>query len=161
MKKILFTIVLSFCCAISVFSQDTIREGNLIYVRDHRGIVQSLSSTKIEKESCVEAYITGLPWDKKELNNLLYKTIFSKSRATELGKSKYVIRCTLNFDVIKKQLCFVSFNVGKEKLLLTLDELKRIEDKFKAVKYNYFIKCDAKIAQFTQITGWLDFTNLY
>jgi hypothetical protein len=36
MKKLLFTIVLSSCFAISVFSQDTIREGNLIYVKNHQ-----------------------------------------------------------------------------------------------------------------------------
>ena len=165
MKTRLLLIITFLISTNYVFSQksvviNTLREGDLTYVKDSRYIIQSFESTKIIKESYFTICIAGFP----RANGMksIFRTIFSKGRAEELGKFKYSLECIFNFDGIKQQLCFISFDIYKtKKLLLTLDELKRIEEKFKTLKYTYSVEDNTIIPYFTSSYYTLDFEELY
>ena len=76
MKTKTLWVIVFLMGTLSVFAQDTLREGNLIYVTDVNGFTQSLESTKIKGESYVEVHITP-PLEEVEK---MYRTIFSKER---------------------------------------------------------------------------------
>ncbi len=156
--KILLSIA-SIIFAISALAQDTLRTGNLTYIKDTQGVIQSLESTKMKGESYLEVFISTFQ-NKKEFKKA-FREVFSKARARELAKLNYKIECQLNFNAIKKELCYVAFNVGKDKLLLTLDELSRIEEKFKSHKHIFMVKYDDKFNGFTHTYSIIDFNKLY
>jgi len=162
MKTKILLVIVFLMGTLSVFAQDTLRQGNLTYVKDSLGIIQSLESTKLEVEdNYLDAYISNMPVTKMEVKKI-FRTIFSKARAEELGKSKYQMQCIFLFNCIKQQLCYASFrNLEKGPFLLTPEEMKKIEDVYKTFKYNYVVRDDTKVKRLTHASCFVDFADLY
>ena len=120
MKIKILLVIVFLIGTISAFSQDTLRQGNLTYVEDSRGFVRSVESTKlVVEDNYLDAYISNMPASKADVKKI-FRTIFSKTRAEELGKLKYQIHCIFLFNCIKQQLCYASFrNLEKGPFLLT------------------------------------------
>lgn len=91
----------------------------------------------------------------------IFRTVFSKKRATELGK--YRMGFTFYFDGITKKFAYMSCMVlDKAKLRLTLDELDRLEKAFKALNYDFSIVIDKPIIDwFTSCTMVMCFDRLH
>ncbi len=163
MKTNFLLVIVFLMGTVSVFAQDTLRQGNLTYVKDSRGFVRSLESTKLViEDNYLDAYISNIPVSKADVKRI-FRTIFSKTRAEELGKSKYRVMCFFHFNCIKQQLCYASFhNIEKGPFLLTPEEMKKIEDIYKTFKYNFVARDDTKVKRLTiESTGPVDFANLY
>ena len=158
--KNLLAIILLFN-AVSAFSQTILKEGDLTYIMDSNGTIQSKESIGLTKESYYEIYINGFPRYPMDAKKV-FRTIFSKERALELGKNKYRISCDLQFDGIKQRLCYISFrNIDGIDMPLTLNELYKVEKIFKSFKYTYTVTYKTKIDRFTNVHYLIDFISLY
>ncbi|NLI37368.1 MAG: hypothetical protein GX416_12775 [Bacteroidales bacterium] len=156
MKIKILLVIVFLMGTVSVFAQDTLREGNLVYVTDINGVTQSLESTKIKGESYVEAHLTiSSGTDLRKM----YQKIFSKERATEL--SDYVLICLVQFNAITQKISHVVFSPLDNKMRLTLTELKRLEMGFKSLKYNYWIVNNTKVDEFSLFTIPIKFRRIY
>lgn len=162
MKTKTLWVIVFLMGTLSVFAQDTLRQGNLTYVRDSRGFIQSVESTKLViEDNYIDAYVANFPRSDADVKKV-FKTIFPKARAEELGKSKYQIHCIFLFNCIKQQLCYASFhNLEKGPFLLTLEEMKKIEDTFKMFKYTCVARNDFKVKRLTHESCFVDFADLY
>ena len=93
MKTRILLVIVFLMGTVSAFAQDTLRQGNLTYVEDSRGFVRSVESTKLViEDNYLDAYISNMPASKADVKRI-FRTIFSKTRAEELGKSKYRVMC--------------------------------------------------------------------
>ncbi len=162
MKTKFLLVIVFLMGTVSVFAQDTLRQGNLTYVEDSRGFVRSVESTKLViEDNYLDAYISNMPVSKADVKRI-FRTIFSKARAEELGKSKCQMQCIFLFNCIKQQLCYASFrNLEKGPFLLTPEEMKKIEDVYKTFKYNYVVRDDTKVKRLTHASCFVDFADLY
>lgn len=156
MKTRILLVIVFLMGTVSAFAQDTLREGNLIYVTDVNGFTQSLESTKIKGESYVEVHITP-PLEEVEK---MYRTIFSKERAAELIDYRFV--CLLQFNTVTQELNHVVFlSLGDRKLRLTLDELNRLEKGYKSLKYKFQVVNDGIVKCFRSYSLPIIFKRIY
>ena len=156
MKIKILLVIVFLMSTLSAFAQDTLREGNLIYVIDINGVTQSLESTRIKEESYVEAHLT---FSSETDLRKMYQKIFSKERAAEL--SDYVLICLVQFNAISQRISHVVFSPLDNKMRLTLTELKRLEIGLKSLKYNYWIVNNTKVDQFSLFTVPIKFRRIY
>lgn len=157
MKTRLLSFIVLLLTVGSAFSQNPnmvmLREGKLLYVMelsmiscnnkmDTLRFVQSLESTKLKGRSYRDQYVTSFP--DYEARKRIFRTVFSKKRATELGK--YRINFTFYFDGITKKFAYIRcMLLDDHKLCLTLDELNRLEKAFRALNYDFSTAGDKSI----------------
>ena len=156
MKTKTLWVIVFLMGTLSVFAQDTLREGNLIYVTDVNGFTQSLESTKIKGESFREVNITV----SSEANLWrMYQNVFSRERAAELSGS--VLLCFVRFNAITQKMSHIRFVFLDKKMRLTLAELKRLERGFKSLKYNFRVDNNTKVDEFSVFTVPIKFKRIY
>lgn len=158
MKSMFVLVIGLLMTTSSAFSQDSdykliLREGKLLYVMelsmiscnnkmDTLRFIQSLESTKLKGRSYRDQYVTSFP--DYEARKRIFRTVFSKKRATELGK--YRINFTFYFDGITKKFVYMRcMLLDDHKLCLTLDELNRLEKAFRALNYDFSTTGDKSI----------------
>ncbi len=174
MKTRLLLFIVLLLAAGSAFSQNPkmimLREGKLAYVMelsmfsynnkmDTLWLVQSLESTKLKGRYYRDQYVTSFP--DYEARKRIFRTVFSKKRATELGK--YRMAFTFYFDGITKKCAYMKcMLLDNHKLRLTLDELDRLEKAFKALNYDFSIVRDKSIIDwFINYAIAMSFDKLY
>lgn len=80
MKTRILLAIVFIIGTVSAFAQDTLRQGNLTYVKDSRGFVRSVESTKlVVEDNYLDAYISNMPVTKADVKKI-FRTIFSLVR---------------------------------------------------------------------------------
>lgn len=160
--KLLLAIILLITTG-SAFSQNPdstiiLHEGKLTYVQ-HSYRVQSLESTILKGRHYQDQYVTSFP--DYEARKRIFRTVFSKKRATELNE--YRLGFTFYFDGITKKLVYMyCLLLDDNKLRLTLDELDRLEKAFKSLDYKFSSVKDKPIIDWFAIYAIaISFDKLY
>lgn len=163
--KTKFLFLLSFLLlATNVFSQekqDTImlRDGNLTFIQVD-GCIESLENSKINRKIPTH-YKVALQSPTDEMLRDMFRTIFTKERAAELGN--YSIGCFFYFSSIDKKVISVRFRFRRdnEQLLLTLQELDKLEKAFKSLKLEVLVLDDMMFYTATCYRVPITFNRLY
>lgn len=128
--SILFLSVASYVCAQNGYPVDTIKEGNLIYIKQEKLVWKAGTEHLRGKSHLLFSPVVSPEENFKKVIKPLFQSIFSPERAKELENT--IMTAIVKYDTVEEKVIKISYFWNVKEFPLKLSELEKIEQKIKA-----------------------------